>query len=311
MSKTSIPFFYHGISRSMILDSTSIKLCGPVSTTSQYTVAVGRFAQNGIVLQISNMQTTNRFLPCSYWSCYSDEYEYLFIGGLAHFELSTIRDIPNQQRYDPLIRAMTVFHFMVDGYALYSKVTKKNIRVIRTLIQEEENNTLLKGLESSVPVYFLSLFHHFLNRLTYVDINLYFMDKETYNNSTRFCFKSLVSVFCLNGNPYSLNYVLLLSLMSNIKSFVIWNTSRYKESVELNQEFVSSMTQAITLETQCQAFHIVNPSIPGSKSLTDFIKEQQEAFNKYGWRLQQETTFKHPRRTKYPACSKTLLIERF
>eukprot|EP01083_Nonionella_stella_P222786 794650_1 len=113
-----------------------------------------------------------RFWPCSYWSCYSDEYEYLFIGGLAYFDVSTIRDIPNEQRYDSLIRAMTVFHYMVDGYPVYRKVTKKTARVLHSLVHEEENNTLLKALESSVPVYFLSLFHHFLNALAYIDIDL-------------------------------------------------------------------------------------------------------------------------------------------
>eukprot|EP01083_Nonionella_stella_P215240 774852_1 len=128
MSQSKIPFFYHGISRSMLLDSTSLKLCGPVSTTSQYTVAVSRFAEKGIVLQIRNNALTLRFWPCSYWSGYCDEYEYLFIGGLRYFDVLTIRDIPNEQRYDPLIRAMTVFHYFVDGYVLDDRiVTQKNV----------------------------------------------------------------------------------------------------------------------------------------------------------------------------------------
>eukprot|EP01083_Nonionella_stella_P077368 211234_1 len=121
MADSSISFFYHGISRSMLLDSASIKLCGPVSTTSQYSVAVGRFAENGIVLQIPKSPQTMRYWSCSYWSCYSDEYEYLFIGGFSYFQLSTIRDIPNEQRYDSLIRAMNVFHFVVDGYPLHDR----------------------------------------------------------------------------------------------------------------------------------------------------------------------------------------------
>eukprot|EP01083_Nonionella_stella_P027904 76845_1 len=310
MADSSISFFYHGISRSMLLDSTSIKLYGPVSTTSQYTVAVSRFAENGIVLQIPKSKQTMRYWPCSYWSCYSDEYEYLFIGGLEHFELSTIRDIPNEQRYDSLIRAMNVFHYMVDGYPLQDrKVTKKDVRVLRSLVHEEENNTLLKALESSVPVYFLSLFHHFLNTLAYIDIELTIMDREVY--SSYYAFKLLVPIFCLNEDPYSLNYALLLSLMPNIKSFTVWNSNSYHESVELNNVFVSSMTEAMSLETQCHSFYIVNPSNPGSATLTDFINEQQETFHKFGWQLQQDKTFKHPRRSqRYGVCSNTLLIKK-
>eukprot|EP01083_Nonionella_stella_P235275 827465_1 len=310
MADSSISFFYHGISRSMLLDSTSIKLCGPVSTTSQYSVAVGRFAENGIVLQIFNdKQGRMRFWPCSYWSCYSDEYEYLFIGGLQYFYVSTIRDIPNEQRYDSLIRAMNVFHYMVDGYPLQDrKVTKKDVRVLRSLVHEEENNTLLKASESSVPVYFLSLFHHFLNTLAYIDIELTIMDREVY--SSYYAFKLLVPIFCLNEDPYSLNYALLLSLMPNIKSFTVWNSNSYHESVELNNVFVSSMTEAMSLETQCHSFYIVNPSIPGSTSLTDFINEKQETFTKFGWRLERDSAFKHPRRRSYDVCSNTLLIKK-
>eukprot|EP01083_Nonionella_stella_P127265 385554_1 len=310
MSQSKIPFFYHGISRSMLLDSTSLKLCGPVSTTSQYTVAVSRFAEKGIVLQIRNNALTLRFWPCSYWSGYCDEYEYLFIGGLRYFDVLTIRDIPNEQRYDPLIRAMTVFHYFVDGYVLDDRiVTQKNVHVIRSLIKEEKNHTLLKGLDSKVPVYFLSLFHHFLNTLSYMDMDLYLMDKEEHSTN-RFGFKLLVSIFCFNEDPYSLNYALFLSLMPNVKSVIVWNYATYEQSVELNKEFVSSITEAMSLETQCQAFYIVNPSIPGSASLTDFINKEQETFNKFGWKLQQDTTFKHPRRRTYDVCPNTLSIKR-
>eukprot|EP01083_Nonionella_stella_P011259 32006_1 len=175
---------------------------------------------------------------------------------------------------------MTVFHYMVDGYPVYRKVTKKTARVLHSLVHEEENNTLLKASESSVPVYFLSLFHHFLNALAYIDIDLIFMDREVYRKY--YAFKLLVPIFCLNDDPYSLNYALLLSLMPNIKSFMVWNfhpkaiKAYYAPSVKLNKVFVSSMTEAMCLDTQCQAFYIVNPSNPGSAALTDFINEQQE-----------------------------------
>eukprot|EP01083_Nonionella_stella_P011258 32005_1 len=101
--------------------------------------------------------------------------------------------------------------------------------------------------------------------------------------------------------------------MPNIKSFMVWKLDEkayYTPSVTLNKVFVSSMTEAMSLETQCQAFYIVNPSIPESKSLPAFINEKQETFSKYGWRLQQDTTFRHPRRRSYRPCANTLLIKR-
>eukprot|EP01083_Nonionella_stella_P161771 530283_1 len=147
MRGSDVRFFYHGISRSMLLDSASIKLHGPVSTTSVYQVAVSRFAQNGIVLQIQKDKYS--YMPywsCSYWSAYSEEYEYLWVGGLAYFRISTIRDIPNSQRYDSLMRAMEIFHCMVEGYQLQNmKVKERDVRVLHSLIQEEEDHILLKS----------------------------------------------------------------------------------------------------------------------------------------------------------------------
>eukprot|EP01083_Nonionella_stella_P075879 206504_1 len=143
-------------------------------------------------------------------------------------------------------------------------------------------------------MYFLCLFHHFLNTLAYIDINLNYMDIDV--DGRYYAFKLLVPIFCLNDDPHSLNYSLLLSLMPNIKSFTIWNHASYCKSVELDKAFVSSITGALLLETQCQVFSILNPSIPGSKSLANFINEQQETFNKYGWKLQQDKTIKNPLR---------------
>eukprot|EP01083_Nonionella_stella_P280553 954416_1 len=321
MGQSTIEWFYHGISRSMLLNSTDIELRGPVSTTSVFELAVNRFATNGIVLQIrKNPNCYMTYWPCSYWSAFSEEYEYLYIGGLKYFHVYTIRDIPNGQRYDSLIRQLTVIHYMVDGYRLRNiRVRKQDVKIIRCLVEEEERHTVLKSLDSSVPIYFLNLFHHFLNNLQYVDINFGYMDKELcmisrgnkYNG-----FKRLVPIFCLNDDPDALNYALMCRLMPNVKSFVVWrfHQNGCERTIQLDNQFVSSIIEAIALNTKCAEFCIAQPFFDAQQSTDNdqqlfegFIDKHQALFQKYGWTLRQDQNFQHPRRGTYPEQNALLI----
>eukprot|EP01083_Nonionella_stella_P099598 280041_1 len=202
------------------------------------------------------------------------------------------------------MRAMNIFHYMVDGYPLAMRVKKRDVRILRSLIKEEQHHTLLKGSQTAVPTYFLTFFHYFLNKLDYVDINLNHMETE-YRGTNRhktvffYGFKVLVPLFCVDNNPKALNYALLCSVMPSVKSFTVWchpQGSEVEESAELSKEFVASVIQAIVLDTCCEAFHILVPSITDSPSLQDWINKNQKAFHKYGWTLKQDKAFKHPRR---------------
>eukprot|EP01083_Nonionella_stella_P204649 745867_1 len=113
-------------------------------------------------------------------------------------------------------------------------------------------------------------------------------------------FKLLTPIFCLDSNPKALNYALLCSLMPNVKCITVWDlsegTGRKSQSVEISKAFVPSIIQAIVLDTRLEAFHILTPFIPNSRSLKDWINEHQLLFRKYGWILKQDDAFKHPRR---------------
>eukprot|EP01083_Nonionella_stella_P112695 331820_1 len=112
------------------------------------------------------------------------------------------------------MQAMLKFHCMVEGWRLQNmKVKKRDVRVLHSLIKEEENHTLLKSSQSVIPIYFLTLFHYFLNKLDYVDINLDLLKKEfcyksSNGNFTYYGFKLLSPIFCLDNKPKALNYAL-------------------------------------------------------------------------------------------------------
>eukprot|EP01084_Bolivina_argentea_P291032 500121_1 len=115
---SEIKTLYHGVSAELLFDSTTIKMCGPFSTTADYTIAWSIFGAGGIVIDIMNDNSDATFMDANYWTCFGNENERLFIGGLDVLKFSTIRNIPNKQNFKPLIKVINILDHMVDGYVL-------------------------------------------------------------------------------------------------------------------------------------------------------------------------------------------------
>eukprot|EP01084_Bolivina_argentea_P004040 7653_1 len=107
-------------------------MCGPFSTTADYTIAWSIFGAGGIVLDIMNDNSDATFMDANYWTCFGNENERLFIGGLSLLTFSTIRNIPNKQNFQPLIKVINIFHELTKSWPLpdikptYSDVNKLN-----------------------------------------------------------------------------------------------------------------------------------------------------------------------------------------
>eukprot|EP01084_Bolivina_argentea_P002698 4987_1 len=93
-------------------------MCGPFSTTADYTIAWSIFGAGGIVLDIINDSSGVRFMDANYWTSFGNENERLFIGGLDTLTFSTIRNIPNKQNFEPLIKVINILDNMTVGYPL-------------------------------------------------------------------------------------------------------------------------------------------------------------------------------------------------
>eukprot|EP01084_Bolivina_argentea_P002695 4983_1 len=93
-------------------------MCGPFSTTADYTIAWSIFGAGGIVLDIMNDESDATFMNANYWTCFGNENERLFIGGLNFLTFSTIRNISNKQSFKSLIKVINIFDNMTVGYPL-------------------------------------------------------------------------------------------------------------------------------------------------------------------------------------------------
>eukprot|EP01084_Bolivina_argentea_P311072 538398_1 len=80
VTRSDIPYFYHGVSNTLIFDSTTIQLCAPTSTTADSHIAATIFGANGIVIDIVKELNSMAYFDCRSWSDFHAEDEKLWIG---------------------------------------------------------------------------------------------------------------------------------------------------------------------------------------------------------------------------------------
>ena len=131
-------------------------------------VAAGRFAQNGLVVEFTGKAGSNSFFDCPFFSDFADEDEKLFIGGLQPFYFGTVRSIKKRQNYKIYIRAISMFHRMIQGYAWNKQlgaIQIKHCSALGRLISEEFAQKALKAESSLVPDYVLFLWHNLVSQI--------------------------------------------------------------------------------------------------------------------------------------------------
>eukprot|EP01083_Nonionella_stella_P225328 801201_1 len=145
-----------------------------MSTTSDFTVAVNTFSDDGLVISIANDGAFNLYFDCVYWSDYPQEREKLFIGGLQAFPFKTIRNMSVRpvQNYQSYIQVMNMFRYMVGGFVWADgEINTSNLEVLELLIQEEMQQKAVNEMASKVPQYILNLWHHFLSKIKRIEFS--------------------------------------------------------------------------------------------------------------------------------------------
>eukprot|EP01083_Nonionella_stella_P002467 7121_1 len=314
---SKIKVFYHGISSSLIFNSTSIRLCGPVSTTASFGVAVNIFGSDGIVLDIPRRNVTQYYFDCPYWSDYANEDEKLFLGGLVHFEFETIRDVKNKMNYWCYVQVLTMFHFMSEGWQFKKKIKKWHYKALKLLIQEEMEGKVLQGVESLVPPYVLKLWHHFLCNVRNVEINWKYMRMQESNSGERYGYKTFAPRFVLKKWT-SLDFGVFLKILPNLESITLYNWNKKKQfvtSIALSEILTQHLLETIeivqsspSLTETFREFNIVLP-VDADMELEYYLMEHQDVFENKGWKLTQKT-FDSAFHPDYESCEETLCIQK-
>ena len=81
---------------------------------SDFVIAATTFASQGIVVSI--ISPPYGFIPfwdCAWWSDFSHEAEWLFLGGIQPFQFLTIRNIPQRINYEKFVSVISGIGHMI------------------------------------------------------------------------------------------------------------------------------------------------------------------------------------------------------
>eukprot|EP01084_Bolivina_argentea_P092294 166067_1 len=122
--------FYHGISKQLMFDSLYPSVYGPLSTTSEFAVAVNFANTSGLILTFYSNDWLQYF-DCSWISDFANERELLFIGGIKPILISNIKNAITAVDHIVATKAISIIDRMTYGrfYEDNEKVSEKLLRL--------------------------------------------------------------------------------------------------------------------------------------------------------------------------------------
>eukprot|EP01084_Bolivina_argentea_P168998 292986_1 len=136
--------FYCGINTVLNIPSFCIRLCAPTSTSKTLQIACNFAKRTGMIIKLNNNGSSDshrlRAFYCSWISQYSEEDEYLYVGGYIRIRIQSILIIKTRQNFQLFMHALYVFDSMLNGTSLANsgfKVKSKDIKVINILLQKK------------------------------------------------------------------------------------------------------------------------------------------------------------------------------
>ena len=172
--------FFCGMSSRINIPEYNIRLCGPTSTSKHISVATRFAGKDGIIIQMDNngywLSMRIRCFDCCWLSNYSEEDEYLFMGGDRRIKVENIRDIKTTQNFGFFIKPMFFLDCMVNGTDMDSsnrpKISERDKKILENLIAWK----LRKIDKIEYPQYIIDSFIAFCNHKQRLMINLRWME---------------------------------------------------------------------------------------------------------------------------------------
>eukprot|EP01084_Bolivina_argentea_P174499 302279_1 len=250
--------FYHGISIQCNFQSINTSINGPLSTSTDITVAMNfatnRFEEKGMILELklgyigwnigvsgsdNTVNNNYAFFECKVLSDYPAEQEIFFIGGMGQFKFQTIIDTTTAINYLYYIHAMgsIVEQLSYIGSRLYSDAKELSVlnrqqctfRLLSHLFHKlyPDNQTFhpLKSLSKYVE----QLLINHLGHVTYlmfplIELNMFYDDNIDFK---------LIRMFFIDDNGWlkmdaiTKIFVSLQKLVVQVDDSIIGNTSTF------------------------------------------------------------------------------------
>eukprot|EP00483_Globobulimina_turgida_P005057 UN05067 len=257
MGNSSIPIFYHGVSQTMLFNSTYICLHCPVSTTRDFIIAWSIFGSRGVVLDIKNDNSGAIYFNCNFWSSFTNEDERLYFSGRSPLMFINIHHIPKQEHYKPLVKLITICNQMFTGYPLEGiKPFKSTCKTLNKLIKSEMDECYLdEPYTSKVPKYISFLFHQFIKQQKEIEINwddwdTHFIYHDKTFKDDVYGYKLFQSIF-ISDNKSTFRFSILIKLCCNVQSITIYKLMNSRQgflsSIKLDEGFVCEIMECMDI----------------------------------------------------------------
>jgi len=185
--------FYHGISQQTIFSSASTAIFnGPLSTSTDYSVAACFANQQGLILELRDSKTvylSSKYFAMHWLSCYSNEQECLFIACDGPLLFKNIISIGNDIEYKTIIHVLYLFEYIFNDKRLFYQLQQ----------QQNKNTDKKYDIFNDDELLLLSqhLIHHQLNKMGLSEFQE-FKSLDDYASN-------LVDKFCLNQKDLWIN----------------------------------------------------------------------------------------------------------
>ena len=222
------------------------------------------------------------------------------------FSFSTIRNVPKKLNFGKYIETMTIFSAMIRGYdAEIREVTEKDAKFLRKMVDSR-----ISSATGSVNPYIVNLFHHFVEKVTMLNIDLvYSKVVKVPNTNNYYGYKVFRSMwFGDDEDDNSIKITEFLKVFKQLKSFTIFRWMGFKHSLRINMDFMMSLVDTVkfveldkSLRRHTQKIIIVNPKVEEEDGMKGVSNVYNRYFREYGWELVVITKWSNPTNTQLTA----------
>merc|ERR1711920_455244 len=264
--------------------STLHKFCGPISTTSEYTIALMFTNNEGILVELNDGTLLSRDRDCVYFDCewlsdFGYEKEKFFIGGKIPLKIVSIFHVKLNENYKTYIELITMLLTIIEGDMI--QMAERNEKAIIKLLKHEMDEIKIETL----PVYICKLLHYICCDVKQITIRYTHFE---YKQLHKFLFYDDAQLFDLQ---------LVQKLFPNLQSIAIECSSLTNKvfdriidflKLSLNNESSSVMDDCVTDESSVSMslnniiFHSpISPSI----SFESAQKRYSSSLEPFDWAI--------------------------
>eukprot|EP01084_Bolivina_argentea_P020807 38652_1 len=300
--KNKINKFYHGINKELYFQSTVAIFNGPLSTSSEFEVAVN-FASNlsnGLVVELQPTPYTDYYFSASWISDFSNEAEFIFIAqSFNHSEMAplTITNITSTatcEQFSDYLKALNILNNVTIARPMLNKTEMFSDRIKSLTIQLIKHRLGEKKM-NKIHYYIDGLLNYFCEQKTFVRIDVNQMqgicDKKSvkYGENNEYSidkYEFLKDVFCHKQFEW-INMDGIISLFPNVKQIQVTPLINSKP-IKLSKEILDDILQHVGSKQQIQSIFIC-VSITQS-DLDSIIDKYKNSFELMQYGLRQEKT---------------------